>query len=290
MDVKEGDPFLSGVFDSEYIKTHHEILDNIINEQEWSEFEKVNLPSVSQFPIIDRKIIKWAEKTKSKEASVEKTIKNLIYDIDRIWGNYHYQIRFPLINESTYTHDIIAPILKFVAPSYFNRFEQAQSLSAKGRGIVKYVDVIGNVQNNDHLFEVFFLEVSHGPFHQSPEQHIDDDRYKLFKLGKDSIDRNGKHDESNNVLLFHFYSDYLCVYLMDYKFYPVPRKIPLEKARIPLFLNTMGKDLLDFVKFLWKYRCILDSLYEKYLNFNVSKRLDVHFKTQITPQKKQKNK
>jgi hypothetical protein len=36
----------------------------------------------------------------------------------------------------------------------------------------------------------FFVEVSYGPFHQHPEDHIDDDNRKLSKLGKDALDRN----------------------------------------------------------------------------------------------------
>ncbi|RGB32528.1 hypothetical protein C1646_816612 [Rhizophagus diaphanus] len=66
----------------------------------------------------------------------------------------------------------------------------AQSYSSKERGVLKYVDAVGNVENNDHLFELFFTEVSQGPFHQNAEQHIDDDNCKLTKLGKDTLDRN----------------------------------------------------------------------------------------------------
>lgn len=58
---------------------------------------------------------------------------------------------------------------------------------------------------DSHFFEVFFVEVSHGPFHPSPEQHAEEDNYKLSKLGKDSLGRNKGYlsDISNSVLLIY---------------------------------------------------------------------------------------
>ncbi|CAG8653527.1 7369_t:CDS:2 [Funneliformis mosseae] len=75
---------------------------------------------------------------------------------------------------------------------YFKQWSQAQSLSVKDKGILKYIDIIGNIELKRHLFQNFFVEVSYGPFYPNPDQHIINDNIKLAKLGKDSLDRNSE--------------------------------------------------------------------------------------------------
>ncbi|CAG8705558.1 2467_t:CDS:1, partial [Dentiscutata heterogama] len=67
--------------------------------------------------------------------------------------------------------------------------DQAQSLSVKDRGVRKFGDVIGYITGSDKsLYEIFFVEVSYRLFYKDPEPYIDEDKIKLGKLGKDSID------------------------------------------------------------------------------------------------------
>ncbi|CAG8855573.1 20761_t:CDS:2, partial [Gigaspora margarita] len=94
----------------------------------------------------------------------ERDGKQLVHDFKRIWNNSYYQERSSLINESTFIHDILPSIINFISLGFFKHWDQAQSLSAKDRSAQKF----GNV--------------SYGPFHQEPEDHIDDDRKKLEKL------------------------------------------------------------------------------------------------------------
>ena len=77
------------------------------------------------------------------------------------------------------------------------------------------------------LMENFFVEVSHGPFHPNPDQHIVDDNVKSAKLGKDSLNRNSEN-YGDMVLLFHLRAEFIRVCAMDYQFHPVVRKIPLD--------------------------------------------------------------
>jgi len=79
----------------------------------------------------------------------------------------------------------------------------------------------------------FFTEVSHGPFHVNPNQHIEDDNCILSKLGKDSLDRNAGYCENDFVFLLHLRSEYLYAYIMDRKFSSVIRKILIDKIHIP---------------------------------------------------------
>lgn len=76
------------------------------------------------FPIENNRILKWVRKIKNEDTSLKSSMKSLIRDFSNIWNNDHYQKRSPLINESTFTHDILAPVLKFIAPDYFKRWDQ----------------------------------------------------------------------------------------------------------------------------------------------------------------------
>ncbi|CAG8475815.1 4061_t:CDS:2 [Gigaspora margarita] len=73
-----------------------------------------------------------------------------------------------------------------VEKCYFKRWNQSQSISAKGW---EFVDTIGSIIRDGEQFEIFFVKVSYGPFHPDPKPHANEDN---IKLGKDSIDRIGK--------------------------------------------------------------------------------------------------
>ncbi|RIB29028.1 hypothetical protein C2G38_2239175 [Gigaspora rosea] len=124
--------------------------------------------------------------------------------LKRIWDNKYYQERSVLVNEATFTHDILPSLLSFISPGYFKRWDQAQSISAKDRRARKFGDKIGTITRDGNQFEILFVEVSYGPFHPDPELHISKDNIKLGKLGKDSIDRIGKllNTDELDVLLF----------------------------------------------------------------------------------------
>ncbi|CAG8468576.1 12468_t:CDS:2, partial [Ambispora gerdemannii] len=95
-----------------------------------------------------------------------------------------YVKRSPLVNESTYSHDLILSYIKFLAPYLFVRWEFGQSLASKDRGAQNYVDILGTC--NDTSFycaqEILYGEISYGPFNSNTEDHIVDDYIKLGKL------------------------------------------------------------------------------------------------------------
>ncbi|CAG8738613.1 2772_t:CDS:2, partial [Gigaspora rosea] len=103
------DPLYSGIIDTENIETQKpRLLQTIQKLDEWNE--------------------SWVEES---EDEVEKCSKQIIYDLKRIWDNKYYQERSVLINEATFTHDILPSLLNFISPGYFKRWDQAQSISAK---------------------------------------------------------------------------------------------------------------------------------------------------------------
>jgi len=284
MHLNDDDPLLSGIIDVDHFKSKHSTIYDEIRKSDWEDFSEVALED-SIIPIKDDKITKWVEKAKNKNLSLTKSIKTLIGDFVLIWKNNFYQNRSVLINESTFTHDVLAPIMNFIAPNFFKRWDQAQSLSSKNRGVIKFVDTIGNITSNDEIFELFFVEVSHGPFHPNPEKHIEEDNYKLTKLGKDGLDRNRGSGINNMIILFHLHSEYLCTYVMDRKFSPLTRKIPIDRISIPFYRNDPQFKILEFIKKLYKYRMILEKIRKVYIDIDVNINIESRFDTFPTPKK-----
>ncbi|CAG8802692.1 17421_t:CDS:2, partial [Gigaspora margarita] len=148
------DPLYSGIIDAENIKDQKTSLFKKIQDlDEWKKLNKIDLPKKEV--LFNQQTIKvWFEKN---ENEVEQNSKQLVHDIKRIWNNLYYQERSILINESTFTHDILLSIIHFISPGFFKRWDQAQSLSAKD-------------------------QVSYSPFYKDPEPYIDEDKRKLGKL------------------------------------------------------------------------------------------------------------
>ncbi|CAG8846165.1 6808_t:CDS:1, partial [Gigaspora margarita] len=186
----EDDPLYSGIIDLENIENQKPCLFQKLSKlSEWKQLNEIGLTK-QKMPFNQHNIKAWLD---DNENEVERDGKQLVHDFKRIWNNSYYQERSSLINKSTFTHDILPSIINFISSGFFKRWDQAQSLSAKDRDARKFGDVIGYFTGSDkNLYELFFVEVSYGPFHQEPEDHIDDDRKKLRKLGKDSIDRTIK--------------------------------------------------------------------------------------------------
>ena len=158
--MDDHDPLLSRIIDKDYIIFNHPTINKKVTHTEWDEFSEVDEDfQDTTIPYDDNHILKWINEIKNKDDSLRDSIKTLIGDLKFVWNNKHYQQRSPMINESTFTHDILSPVLKFIAPKFFKRWDQAQSFSAKDRGVLKYVDVIGMSVNKNHLFENFFVEV-----------------------------------------------------------------------------------------------------------------------------------
>jgi len=67
------------------------------------------------------------------------------------------------------------------------------------------------------------------------------------------------------------------------------RKIFLDKIHIPLYASHPNDILIEFIKKLWKFRCVLFNLCEKFKNVNIdvgNLQCDDTFSTYPTPIKK----
>jgi hypothetical protein len=78
--------------------------------------------------------------------------------------------------------------------------------------------------------------------------------------------------------------------MMDRKFRPVIRKILIDKIHIPFYMNSTVV-FVEFIKKLWKFRCILENLYEKFMDVSMDRLYYDNanmFDTFPTPNKKSK--
>jgi hypothetical protein len=77
---------------------------------------------------------------------------------------------------------------------------------------------------------------------------------------------------------------------MDRKFNPIVRKILIDKIHIPFYKNSPNEVLLEFIKNLWKFRCILQSLFEKIKGIDLDRLYDssIQIDTFPTPNKRRK--
>ncbi|RIB20712.1 hypothetical protein C2G38_2178602 [Gigaspora rosea] len=96
---------------------------------EWKKLNEINLPK-KELPFNQQAIKVWFEEN---ENEIEENCKQLVQDIRHIWSNSYYQERSSLINESTFTHDILSlsSIINFISFRFFKRWDQAKSISAK---------------------------------------------------------------------------------------------------------------------------------------------------------------
>ena len=58
-------------------------------------------------------------------------------------------------------------------------WEFGQSMASKDHGFQKYADIFGTYYDNRNAHEILYGEISYGPFHPNPDDHINDD----LKLG-----------------------------------------------------------------------------------------------------------
>jgi len=259
------DPLLSAVIDYDHLKVKHNDIIKQVEEKDWNNFTKYELEFENKaLPINSDTLIEWINQC--QEDSSDFQFKHFIYDLHLIRNNYAYQIRSPaLVNESTFTHDFLASFIKFIAPKYIKGWDTEQSVSAKDeRGVDKRPDVIGKLFYNNIFNEVFFIEVSYSPFHYNPMDHAIGDHTKLRKLGKNALDRNYRKNRKHPVFLIHLYSEYLYVYFMDLKYYPIVRKVLLYTIHIPLYKNTPTDEIQKFLDIMWKMKLMLDGIIQIY--------------------------
>ncbi|CAG8799956.1 14089_t:CDS:10, partial [Cetraspora pellucida] len=113
-------------------------------------------------------------------------------------------------------------------------------------------------------------EVSNGPFIQSAkvQKHIEDDKLKLFKCGKDALDYmvnkymrfqncNAENLENLNVFLLHAHGTSLDLFIVDRSIAPFSRLRKLENVKIP-YNNNSTNELIELIRVLFTFSIFIE--------------------------------
>ncbi|CAG8687412.1 175_t:CDS:2, partial [Scutellospora calospora] len=191
-----------------------------------------------------------------------------------------YKIQSPSINESTWEHDALQPIVKFIThdleDDLFVRCKASKRRNGS-KGPIKKNDIFGVYKSNHYEYEVLLGEVSNGPFFNTTQvqSHTSDDHDKLGKCGKDSLDDalnyltsknlNLKIFKEINIFLIHAHGTSLELFVLDQNFEPFFRLRRLSNISVPYKQGT-SDGIIDLVQNLLTFRnmltCTLNKLKE----------------------------
>ncbi|CAG8564930.1 43562_t:CDS:2, partial [Gigaspora margarita] len=98
--------------------------------------------------------------------------KDLVNSMLKLWKIPEYKIQSLSINESTWEHDTLQHIVKFIThdleDDLFVRWDSITNKASKRRngskGPIKKNDIFGVYKSNHYEYEVLLGEVSNGPF------------------------------------------------------------------------------------------------------------------------------
>ncbi|CAG8588880.1 1723_t:CDS:2 [Dentiscutata erythropus] len=183
-------------------------------------------------------------------------IKNLVDSMLRLWKNPKYQKCRPNINESTWGHNILKPIIDFI--EYDLESEILIRWDAITKGPIKKYDIFGVCKNESYDLEFILGEISYGPLDET-KKHSIKDRIKLSKGAKDSFDSISRtYSKSPNfnptnlkIYLLHSHGTKLEFLIVDKKFIPMFRMRRLASIEIPFKKDS---DLLELIKVLHTFK------------------------------------
>ncbi|CAG8477295.1 30583_t:CDS:2, partial [Gigaspora margarita] len=251
---KPDELLLSGIIDIKYIEVHHKELEKEYrNKRIWDKLDEKFLiqdlpPSLKNFieEYIFNQDTEIPKEVNLKEKKLFRATRNLLDRILPLWDAFNYKPG-SFINESTWAHDIIDPISRFIKTDIF--------------GI--YTNV-----NGKYNWEILYGEVSNGPFTNTPQSkvHKIEDRVKLGKFAKDSLDNAFKHHARSYYSDFQKLNIFLLqsseLFIFDREYAPLFRLRRLALVELPFQKNSSSTELvINLVKVLLVYRkLLLDNL------------------------------
>ncbi|CAG8566468.1 12161_t:CDS:2 [Dentiscutata erythropus] len=199
----------------------------------------------------------------------------LIDSIKRLWRIPSVQSCSTKVNESSWAHYVLQPIVNFIVDflesDIFIRWDTITSKASLERnnekGPIKKNDIYGVYEIGGHLdLELMLGEISNGPFNRSSQVqvHIKKDRIKLAKCGKDALDFViNKYAKSHNyddlvkmqkikVYLLHAHETVLELFIIDRSIAPLYRMRRLGIVEIPFKNNSVNK-LINLIQFLYTF-------------------------------------
>ncbi|CAG8637619.1 338_t:CDS:2, partial [Diversispora eburnea] len=139
------------------------------------------------------------------------------------------------------------------------------------KGPDKKPDIKGYLRIMNHLLEIFFAEVSSGPFEPTSAslKHEKDDYTKLILLSKDAY----------NYIREKYSKSVACIYELDLYAHPLCRWRLFDKIKISIndSSDSLFKAVTGFLKFRQKFKENLESIKDiclKYLSNEHNQNLD----------------
>ncbi|CAG8746636.1 26028_t:CDS:2, partial [Gigaspora margarita] len=168
---------------------------------------------------------------------------------DLLWRTPEYTMQSPSINESTWKHDVLDPIVKFIT------YDLEEDI------FIRYYE-----------WEILLGEVSNRPFINTMQiqSHISDDHNKLGKCAKDALNdtlnffnlnystktKHLKIFKEINIFLIYAHRMSLELFILDQKFEPFFQLRKLSNILIPYKLGTIG-GIIDLVQSLQIFKNML---------------------------------
>ncbi|CAG8439936.1 8604_t:CDS:2 [Cetraspora pellucida] len=285
--IVSNDLLLSGIIDVENIIVRHmQIRDALEKRNLWDavneQIRHIPLEKSLENFILDVRHNPFINIPEYEDKSLFSNTKDLVNSMLGLWKIPEYQMQSFSINESTWEHDALQPIVKFITydleDDLFVRWDSITSKASQRRngskGPIKKNDIFVVHKNNHYEYEVLLGEVSNGPFFNTTQvqSHTYDDHNKLGKCGKDSLDDalncfmklnnpagknlNLKIFKEINAFLIHAHGTSLELFILDQKFEPFFRLRRLSNISVPYKQGTIG-GIIDLVQNLLTFRNIL---------------------------------
>ncbi|CAG8781689.1 21100_t:CDS:2, partial [Gigaspora margarita] len=103
----------------------------------------------------------------------------------RLWKNPEYQICLLIINESTWGHNVLKPIINFIDYDLEDAITSQVSLERNSvKGPIKKYDISGVCKSEKYDLELLLSEISHGPLDET-YKHSTEDRIQSDKIMED---------------------------------------------------------------------------------------------------------
>ncbi|KAF0552007.1 hypothetical protein F8M41_022820 [Gigaspora margarita] len=253
--IAPNDLLLSGILDVENIIVRHKLIRE--------ELEKINLwntvdKQIQHIPL-DKKLIKFIlEIQQNPFVNIQECENQSLFSNtkDLLWRTPEYGTQSPSINESTWEHDMLNPIIKYIT------YDLEEDIFI--RYITSKADISGVHRNGIYEWEVLLSEASNGPFINTMQvqSHVSDDHVKLGKCTKDALDdalnfitstlnysteiQNFKIFKEINTFLIHAHGMSLELFILDQKFEPFFQLGSLTKILIPYKAELEHVPLQEF--------------------------------------------
>ncbi|CAG8721723.1 17088_t:CDS:2, partial [Cetraspora pellucida] len=208
--------------------------------------------------------------------------------------NFLYKNKNKSVMESTWKHDIVNDIKRLIFHDINEFAVECSSESTRNRnsrnGPNKKPDLKGYLGLENHNIEVFFAEVSSGPFEPTivSIKHEEGDYKKLILFSKDAYNYIRENYSSDGFPFLQFtFSSMACIYELDLYAHPLCRWRLFDKIEFSIYdLNpdSLFKTVIGFLKFRQKFKENIKIIEEICINYTSDKEHDQNLEEILSDQ------